>query len=92
MSVVEQAHPDDILVVGTMVEARLFPQFKRYQVFSVSAGGTLHGRRFRRAYFTRLAMHEARWPKVRDILRGTAIACGNDFHQSIRMITQEGQT
>lgn len=52
-----QAHPDDILVVGMMVERREWPEFDGRQVLHVSTlDRSLRGRRFRHAYVTEPAM------------------------------------
>lgn len=54
-----KAHPDDILVVGRLSEASMWPEFDRRQVYSafmVDKG--LRGRGFRRAYLTSPAIRE----------------------------------
>jgi hypothetical protein len=74
---VDAAHPEDILVVGRLDEASLYPQFKRYQVFSASSRSPgLEGRRFRIAYCTYSAAEASQWPKVRDVLQRSAVKLG----------------
>lgn len=51
------ANPKDIIVVGSMAESSAWPEFDRYQVFTVTAlDRSIRGRRFRHAYVTDMAM------------------------------------
>lgn len=63
------AHPDDILIVSNLHEAREYRQFTQRQIASVSMPSRLYGRRFRIAWRTDLALDTRGWNKMYDILR-----------------------
>lgn len=68
------AHPDDILIVGTLQERRDFRQFTDRQILPVStAGRSLRGRTFRTAWVTYLAMMSGGYGRVLDELHCGAV-------------------
>lgn len=67
-----KAHPDDVLIVGTLSEKTVWPEFGQGQVIPLPVlDRALLGRTFRRAYVTSQAVREMdtyRW-SVLDISR-----------------------
>lgn len=53
------AHPEDILITGTVHEARMYEEFDPRQVISAGGGNiarSIEGRRFRHVYVTDMAL------------------------------------
>jgi hypothetical protein len=71
------AHPDDILIVADLSEARLYPEFHPSQKFTTTMAARLQGRRFRKVWASRLAKLSAGWHQAESILTPASVIQGH---------------
>lgn len=76
---VEDVQPDDIIVLNTLAERRLWPQFTERQCVTSGSFHRPWGRHFRRAYVTPYARKHLDFFKLARVLRIGAAKSGGDL-------------